>query len=174
MRDYDPAAGRFIARDPSFFAGSPENLYAYAGNNPITQKDPTGLICGAWSLYDVFGGGIQICHDNNLDGHWSVCSEFGLGAGGGFEGDVAQGAQDDGIYEFAEVTAKLGGAGATIGGWVDLQCMTTTGSAKVMVGDLQAAVDTNGGIYAGAGQNELPTPGFMVDGKIGLKACKKF
>ena len=40
LRDYDPAAGRFVARDPSFFGGSPENLYGYVGNNPITQKRP--------------------------------------------------------------------------------------------------------------------------------------
>ena len=38
LRDYDPAAGRFIASDPRFFRGSPENLYKYASNNPITRR----------------------------------------------------------------------------------------------------------------------------------------
>jgi RHS repeat-associated protein len=43
-RHYDPATGRFTQPDPIGFAGG-GNLYAYAGNNPATYSDPTGLAC---------------------------------------------------------------------------------------------------------------------------------
>ena len=44
VRAYDPSTGRFIARDPLgraplFFADNP---YVYAGNNPLSNVDPSG------------------------------------------------------------------------------------------------------------------------------------
>ncbi|MBI3350153.1 MAG: tandem-95 repeat protein, partial [Burkholderiales bacterium] len=50
-RWYDPAGGRFISEDPSGFAGGDANLYRYAGNNPVTQFDPTGLSASFWDEY---------------------------------------------------------------------------------------------------------------------------
>ena len=35
LRDYDPAAGRWTARDAALFAGQQANLYAYVGNDPV-------------------------------------------------------------------------------------------------------------------------------------------
>ena len=43
FRDYDPATGRFTARDPLLYGGGQTGLYGYAGNDPIGHGDPTGL-----------------------------------------------------------------------------------------------------------------------------------
>ena len=42
-RDYDPVTGRWTAKDPTFFTGSPTNLYGYAGNDPVRLRDWNGL-----------------------------------------------------------------------------------------------------------------------------------
>jgi RHS repeat-associated protein len=41
-RWYDPATGRFLTQDPIGLAGG-INLYAYAGNDPVSYSDPDGL-----------------------------------------------------------------------------------------------------------------------------------
>ena len=41
-RYYDPAAGRFVTRDPIGYAGG-VNLYGYTKNNPSNRADPSGL-----------------------------------------------------------------------------------------------------------------------------------
>ncbi len=43
LRDYDPAAGRWITKDPLGFSGGDTNLYTYASNDPVNRIDPTGL-----------------------------------------------------------------------------------------------------------------------------------
>ena len=44
-REYDPTIGRFISVDPLMRISDPQqwNGYAYAGNNPETNSDPSGL-----------------------------------------------------------------------------------------------------------------------------------
>ena len=42
LRYYDPAAGRFLTRDPSGYKGG-ANLYEYVGNRPTGSDDPSGL-----------------------------------------------------------------------------------------------------------------------------------
>ncbi len=175
LRDYDPASGRFVARDPSFFGGSPENLYGYVGNNPITQKDPTGLVCIGWSMYATVGGGFSFCRDNAWDwtADWSVCGEVGLGLGGGVDVDLV-GSASSGRSVFAEVTGKAFWVGGTIGAELDLDCMQAKAGAKVMAGPLTIGADTTGSKSYGGGQNDLPMPGVRLEGKVGVKVCKKW
>lgn len=62
-RDYDPAIGRWTAKDPIDFAGGDTNLYGYVINDPVNMTDPVGLYCGSgiseyfvpdswWGKYD--------------------------------------------------------------------------------------------------------------------------
>lgn len=45
-REYDPEIGRFISVDPVLDIRNPQQIhgYIYAGNNPVTWSDPTGLL----------------------------------------------------------------------------------------------------------------------------------
>jgi RHS repeat-associated protein len=42
-RDYDPATGKWTAKDPIDFFGGDLNLYGYVRNNPINSYDANGL-----------------------------------------------------------------------------------------------------------------------------------
>ena len=43
-RWYEPRTGRFLSEDPIGLAGG-INAFAYAGNDPVNQRDPTGRYC---------------------------------------------------------------------------------------------------------------------------------
>ncbi|MBU0677524.1 MAG: hypothetical protein KJ626_05350 [Verrucomicrobia bacterium] len=42
-RDYDPATGRWTAKDPILFSGGHPNLYTYCHGDPVNWYDPSGL-----------------------------------------------------------------------------------------------------------------------------------
>lgn len=81
-RHYAPQLGRWVSRDPTGFAGSPNNLYQYVNGNPVTYRDPTGLFCIGGSVYFGFGVGGSMCFG---EGNTGVCFETGLGLGGGLD-----------------------------------------------------------------------------------------
>ncbi|MFE1547783.1 RHS repeat domain-containing protein [Streptomyces sp. NPDC058718] len=64
-REYDQSTGRFVSVDPVMEMDDPLQIngYAYAGNSPIAQSDPTGLcpkdICDGYGQHDSAsqGGG---------------------------------------------------------------------------------------------------------------------
>ncbi|MGW0916236.1 polymorphic toxin-type HINT domain-containing protein [Streptomyces sp. NPDC002784] len=51
-REYDSALGQFLSVDPILDPADPHSLngYSYAGNNPVTHSDPTGLFCDGCSI----------------------------------------------------------------------------------------------------------------------------
>jgi RHS repeat-associated protein len=110
FRDYDPAAGRWVARDPALFSGGQANLYAYVGNDPQTLRDPTGLFCIGGSWYSGIGGGGQVCTTGN---DLTVCLEVGFGVGGGL--DATGGMPKDGSAVGVSASVKCGPVGLGIG-----------------------------------------------------------
>jgi RHS repeat-associated protein len=110
-RDYDPRAGRFTARDPVMFAGSPLNLYAYAGSDPVANRDPTGLVCVGGEAYEGIGGGVTFCLDSKGA---SLCGRAGVGVGGGISVDPFGGREETGVKAYAQAEANFGPA--SVGG----------------------------------------------------------
>jgi len=118
-RYYDPNTGRFTQPDPS---GQGQNPYAYAGNNPITWKDPGGL-CGEWysvedcdpfndpSVGEIWGGAVTGAAEGGAAG-----LIIGCGVGAALEGV--------GCVPVAGIYATVGGlwgaaAGALVVAWGD-------------------------------------------------------
>ena len=59
-REYDPATGRWLQKDPILFRGGDTNLYAYVGGDPVNLIDPSGtyvqVLVGA-GIGALWGGG---------------------------------------------------------------------------------------------------------------------
>ncbi len=51
FRDYDPAIGRWTAKDPIDFAGGDANLYGYCLGDPVNFGDPNGLDVQGWRQF---------------------------------------------------------------------------------------------------------------------------
>ena len=68
-REYDPKIGRFVSVDPVIDLLDPQqwNGYGYAGNSPVTQSDPSGLL-GSASCAPGEVGGWMACTGNENGG----------------------------------------------------------------------------------------------------------
>jgi RHS repeat-associated protein len=86
-RDYDPATGRWTAKDVIGFAGRQANQYVYVNGDPVNRRDPSGLadifLGVEGDLNGVVGGeggfGIVFDTDNWLDS--GIYGTVGFGAG---------------------------------------------------------------------------------------------
>jgi RHS repeat-associated protein len=114
LRDYEPASGRWATRDPALFQGG-SNLYAYAFNDPVNRRDPTGLFCVSYGGYARLGMEFGLCVTG--DG-MSICGEAGFGLGGGIGIDPFGGLAAEELFLNAEVTGSVGVAsGGYAGHW---------------------------------------------------------
>ena len=109
-RWYNPLTGDFITRDPLGFAAGDANLYRYAGGNPVSRSDPTGLAWnpsggGTWDAGGTAAGPLSVANTDFA---------FVAGQGGGWAGLFAAQtakkqkipAPSDGIYII--ITGKNG------------------------------------------------------------------
>jgi RHS repeat-associated protein len=95
-RQYNPATGSFLSLDPVLEAGSPVQMggYTYAGNNPATMSDPSGL--------QLPGGDLScdnpVTDDPSCGNHTGPASESGHHNGGesGHGGGGGPGSQNSG------------------------------------------------------------------------------
>ncbi|MDR0608585.1 MAG: toxin C-terminal domain-containing protein [Planctomycetaceae bacterium] len=83
-RDYDPAMGRFINRDPIDYDAEDVNLYRYVNNSPIIHQDPMGEVVETiWDIANIGIGlsevGCDICKIVSTGEGWK---DLGLDSGG--------------------------------------------------------------------------------------------
>ena len=128
-RVYDPATAQFLSVDP--LDAITGERYSYAGDNPVNESDPTGLLFGipgtpSWSqigtrvtgFFDgltspIFGGTAALRAALGLNGGLDECStEYQLAKEIGL-GDVAVGA---GVSAGAGVVTAIAGAGGVSAG----------------------------------------------------------
>jgi RHS repeat-associated protein len=179
LRDYEPASGRWTARDPIFFAGGQLDLYAYAGNDPVSLRDPSGLACIGGSAYDGIGGGGTVCV--TPDG-FSICAEIGFGFGESFEFNPFEDLSRRGAKLKGEVKLKYGPAstegGCTIGPCAKVDCKV---GAKVGPLGLEASSDKPGDVDIGKSLKDpqdwmksLKNLGAGAEANISAQVCERW
>lgn len=127
-RYYDPEAGRFLSQDNVDYT-EPEvingiNLYAYCGNNPVMNVDPTGtsfllFIFGVLLAGAIIGGAVagSEAAKNGATG-WEVVGQvllgaaFGVAIAGGALMIVAGGMAIAGVTLFGGTAAQIFAIGA--------------------------------------------------------------
>jgi len=156
-RDYDPRSGRWVSKDPILFGGRQENLYVYAGNDPINLVDPSGLVVplaaaalGSGAVGAVIGGTAYALSTPSACqsvGGWvgHVGGGFIAGAGIPF---VAAGLELEGLGGGA--LAFFGGGGAGFIGDILKQATEGTGDVDLRRAAGHGALNIAGSVLSAA------------------------
>jgi RHS repeat-associated protein len=166
FRDYDPASGRWTARDPALFKGGQGNLYVYVTNSPIDRRDPSGLFCVSVTIYVTWGGGFQTCITE--DGA-SVCGETGFGVGVGVGTDIGGGLAETGKQIVGELSYEFGGVEIGVAASLDGSGCLKVGP-KAQIGPVTLEPDKAGWDLE---VNRAPKIGAGAEAKIAAQGCIK-
>ncbi len=159
LRDYDPASGRWTARDPAAFGGSQANLYAYVGSNPVDVVDPSGLFAYGLTVCDLVCVGTKL--SLTRDG-LSACAELGFGSGSSTVIDPMSGLDENGFSLEGKISAKISVISAEMG-FEASECANIKPKAQICVGPVCEKVGKT---------NTLGDDLLKPKGKISLEADK--
>jgi len=130
-RDYDPAVGRWTAKDPIGFGGGDTDLYGYCFNNPIDWVDPIGE--WIWVAGGAFLGGLTNLGAAYLSSGGDLTFQEGVAAftGGAFAGAIGA------------LAGPIGGSvakalGQTAGGWLGIWVSAVFSGAGSYAGQVYA------------------------------------
>ncbi len=171
MRDYEPASGRWTARDPILFQSRQTNLYGYVSNSPMSYTDPSGLICAGASSYKGFGGGGEACATSE---GISACFEIGLGWGSGFGIKPNGGLHQWGNKVKAELAADLVLLGVNLKGELSDCGQLTAGWETEFLGQTHGHQWTKTGGSDWAYDLDNLKQNWQTSGKIDTKGVKEF
>jgi RHS repeat-associated protein len=166
LRDYEPLSGRWTARDAALFQANQANLYVYAGNDPVNQRDVGGLFSVSASAYALIGIGVKA----SVTGQgFSFCWEGGIGLGAEVELDPFGGLDRDGHSLQGELGGALGPLSAELSGRYDRDC-GWSGEGQACIGPFCASTS---GVQVKGDAEDLTEP--VSDmfkkpmGKLGLQ-----
>lgn len=161
-RYYDPETGRFISQDSIDYA-DPEainglNLYAYCGNNPVMNVDPTGTFFLACLLVGLIVGAIAGAVIGGVQ-----AAEAGY-TGWDLVGAIFMGAVIGGAFG-AIAGALVGLGGAMIGS--GLSAISGAGGLLALAGGGTAAAVAAGGVVS-AGLGAVVVGGGLAIAGVGI------
>jgi RHS repeat-associated protein len=148
-RYYDPDVGRFITPDTIVQApDNPQTLnrYAYAGNNPVNNIDPTGHF--SWNkFWNSFAGAVVGVTAAVLLGPAGVGATMAGVIGGAAGGAITGGL--NGGWQGALTGAVLGGGLGGIGGWGVAKYGSKFGAGMLIAGAGAAGATDSWDSFAG-------------------------
>ena len=126
-RDYDPAVGRFTAKDPARDLRGDGDLWDYCVDDPVNAKDSTGLL---WNFALQGAIGVALAgvlnyddYDNDRISGWEYAKKIAIGAGSsmvgaGVGGLATKGAVKAATHLFGNSGKAMSFLGGGIGGAV--------------------------------------------------------
>ncbi|MFF4599827.1 RHS repeat-associated core domain-containing protein [Amycolatopsis sp. NPDC001319] len=150
-REYDPASGRFVSADPVFEQTDPNQMggYDYAGNDPVTSSDPSGLSIWEPAIAgDVVPGWVPPPPSppaHTASGHASSNAGGGRAAGGAPPRRAPVAAPVDHSFHLPHWLIVVGAVAAVVGA---VACVVATDG--LCLGAIAAGA-TEGSLFGGAG-----------------------
>jgi RHS repeat-associated protein len=117
-RYYSPTLQRFVSEDPILLASGDLNFYAYAYNDPMRYRDPSGRdpVIGIWvgAIAGGFYGGLGAWTEGGSLGDVLI----GAGVGAGMGALVGLADPTAGVGTAMLIGGTAGGAGDLLGQWI--------------------------------------------------------